>query len=93
MLFQEAGIPEFERKNLPLVWRGKTLIYVGGVGSEVREQVDDDGTPRYKIEFIKIPAYFLNRPGPEEFQKFLLVDGKKGFGIIELCAAGLLEKL
>ena len=93
MLFQEAGIPEFERKNLPLVWRGKTLIYVGGVGSEVREQVDDDGTPRYKIEFIKIPAYFLNRPGPEEFQKFLLVDGKQGFGIIELCAAGLLEKL
>ena len=58
MLFQEAGIPEFERKNLPLVWRGKTLIYVGGVGSEVREQVDDDGTPRYKIEFIKNPGLF-----------------------------------
>ena len=58
MLFQEAGIPEFERKNLPLVWRGKTLIYVGGVGSEVREQVDDDGTPRYRIEFIKNPGLF-----------------------------------
>ena len=37
---------------------GKTLIYVGGVGSEVREQVDDDGTPRYKIEFIKNPGLF-----------------------------------
>ena len=37
-------------------------------------------------------GYFLNRPGPEEFQKFLLVNGKQGFGIIELCAAGLLEK-
>lgn len=47
-----------ERKNLPLVWRGKTLIYVGGVGSEVREQVDDDGTPRYRIEFIKNPGLF-----------------------------------
>ena len=62
MLFQEAGIPEFERKNLPLVWRGKTLIYVGGVGSEVREQVDDDANTislsLSLIEFIKNPGLF-----------------------------------
>lgn len=58
VLYQEAGIPEFERKNLPLVWRDKTLIYAAGLGAEVREQVDDDGTPRYRMEFIKNPDLF-----------------------------------
>ena len=35
-LFQEAEIPEFDRTRLPLVWRGESLIYVAGLGADVR---------------------------------------------------------
>lgn len=35
-LFQDAGIPEFDRGRLPLVWRKGELIYVGGLGADVR---------------------------------------------------------
>jgi tRNA(Ile)-lysidine synthase len=41
-LFQDAGIPEFERGRLPLVWRKKDLIYVAGLGADVR-LTDRDG--------------------------------------------------
>jgi tRNA(Ile)-lysidine synthase len=41
-LFQDAGIPEFERGRLPLVWRKTELIYVGGLGADVR-LTDRDG--------------------------------------------------
>ena len=41
-LFQDAGIPEFERARLPLVWRKGDLIYVGGLGADVR-MTDQDG--------------------------------------------------
>jgi tRNA(Ile)-lysidine synthase len=41
-LFQDAGIPEFERGRLPLVWRRGELIYVGGLGADVR-MTDRDG--------------------------------------------------
>jgi tRNA(Ile)-lysidine synthase len=41
-LFQEAGIPEYERGRLPLVWRKGELIYVAGIGSDVR-MTDRDG--------------------------------------------------
>ena len=33
-LFQDAGIPEFERGRLPLVWRKGELIYVAGLGAD-----------------------------------------------------------
>lgn len=32
-LFQDAGISEFERAALPLVWRDERLIYVAGLGA------------------------------------------------------------
>lgn len=41
-LFQDAGIPEFERARLPLVWRKGALIYVAGLGADVR-MTDRDG--------------------------------------------------
>ncbi len=48
-LFQDAGIPEFERARLPLVWRAEALIYVGGLGADVR-LTDRDGE-RIAIEW------------------------------------------
>jgi tRNA(Ile)-lysidine synthase len=41
-LFQDAGIPEFERGRLPLLWRRRELIYVAGLGADVR-LTDRDG--------------------------------------------------
>jgi tRNA(Ile)-lysidine synthase len=41
-LFQDAGIAEFERAALPLVWRADRLIYVAGLGADAR-LVDADG--------------------------------------------------
>lgn len=41
-LFQDAGVPEFERGYLPLVWRQDRLIYVAGLGADVR-LTDSDG--------------------------------------------------
>lgn len=41
-LFQDADIPEFERARLPLVWRKGELIFVGGLGADVRF-TDRDG--------------------------------------------------
>jgi len=35
-LFQDAGIAEFERAALPLVWREGRLIYVAGLGADAR---------------------------------------------------------
>ncbi len=35
-LFQDAGIPEFDRGRLPLVWRKGDLLYVAGLGADVR---------------------------------------------------------
>ncbi len=41
-LFQDAGIAEFERAALPLVWRADRLIYVAGLGADAR-LVESDG--------------------------------------------------
>jgi tRNA(Ile)-lysidine synthase len=41
-LFQDAAVPEFERGRLPLVWRKGELIYVAGLGADVR-MTDRDG--------------------------------------------------
>ena len=41
-LFQDAGIPEFERGRLPLLWRDGELIFVAGLGADVRF-TDRDG--------------------------------------------------
>ncbi len=41
-LYQDAGIAEFERARLPLLWRDGDLIYVAGLGADVR-LTDSDG--------------------------------------------------
>jgi tRNA(Ile)-lysidine synthase len=41
-LFQDAGIAEFERAALPLVWRADRLIFVAGLGPDAR-LVERDG--------------------------------------------------
>jgi tRNA(Ile)-lysidine synthase len=48
-LFQDSGIPEFERGRLPLLWRKGDLIYVAGLGADVR-LTDRDGE-RIAIEW------------------------------------------
>jgi tRNA(Ile)-lysidine synthase len=51
--FQDAGIAEFERADLPLVWRGDELIFVAGVGADVR-LTDADG-PRVRLQWQRDP--------------------------------------
>lgn len=48
-VFQDAGVPEYERSALPLVWRGEQLIYVAGIGPEVR-LIEADG-PRVRLHW------------------------------------------
>ena len=52
-LFQDAGIAEFQRGALPLVWRvdarGERLIYVAGLGPDAR-LVDAEG-PRIALRW------------------------------------------
>jgi tRNA(Ile)-lysidine synthase len=48
--FQEAGIAEFERAALPLLWRDDELIFVAGLGADAR-LIDADG-PRVRLEWL-----------------------------------------
>jgi tRNA(Ile)-lysidine synthase len=48
-LFQDAGIAEFERAALPLVWRDGRLIYVAGLGADAR--LLDVGGERIRLEW------------------------------------------
>jgi tRNA(Ile)-lysidine synthase len=54
-LFQDAAIPEFERGRLPLVWRGDQLIYVAGLGADVR-LLDDEESPRVLLDWRPDPT-------------------------------------
>jgi tRNA(Ile)-lysidine synthase len=48
-LFQDAGVAEFERAALPLVWRDGRLIFVAGLGADAR-LVEADGE-RIRLEW------------------------------------------
>jgi tRNA(Ile)-lysidine synthase len=48
-LFQDAGVAEFERSRLPLVWRGEDLIFVAGLGADAR--LVDSGGARVKLSW------------------------------------------
>lgn len=48
-LYQDAGIAEFDRAALPLLWRDGELIFVAGLGADVR-LTDSDGE-RIRIEW------------------------------------------
>jgi tRNA(Ile)-lysidine synthase len=47
--FQEAGVPEFERAALPLLWRDGRLIFVAGLGGDAR--LLEPGPERVRIEW------------------------------------------
>jgi tRNA(Ile)-lysidine synthase len=49
-IFQEARIPEYERPGLPLVWRDGRLIYVAGIGPDVRLLVAEG--ERVRIDWV-----------------------------------------
>ncbi len=42
-LYQEAGIPAWERARLPLVWRGSVLLFAAGLGLDARAVLAPDG--------------------------------------------------
>jgi tRNA(Ile)-lysidine synthase len=48
-LFQEAGVPEFERGALPMVWRAGRLIFVPGLGEDAR--LTERGRGQVRIEW------------------------------------------
>jgi tRNA(Ile)-lysidine synthase len=48
-LYQEAGVPEFERAALPLLWRDDRLIFVARVGADAR--LLELGPGRVRIEW------------------------------------------
>ncbi|MBV8210887.1 MAG: tRNA lysidine(34) synthetase TilS [Burkholderiaceae bacterium] len=49
-IFQEARIPEYRRPSLPLLWRDGRLIYVAGVGPDVRLLVNEG--ERVRIDWV-----------------------------------------
>jgi tRNA(Ile)-lysidine synthase len=53
-LFQEAGVPEFERAGLPLLWRDGRLIFVAGLGGDAR--LVEPGQGRVRIEWSGEPS-------------------------------------
>ena len=52
-LFQEAGVPPWERERLPLLFRGKDLVWVPGLGVDARYQAGDNA-PGVLPEWRKI---------------------------------------
>lgn len=48
-LYQEAGVPEFERAGLPLLWRDDRLIFAARVGADAR--LLEPGPGRVRIEW------------------------------------------
>jgi tRNA(Ile)-lysidine synthase len=48
-LYQEAGVPEFERAALPLLWRDDRLIFVARLGADAR--LLESGPGRVRIEW------------------------------------------
>lgn len=59
-LYQEAGIPAWERTRLPLVWRGSTLLFAAGLGMDGRAPRSPDGvTLRWESDY---PGATVSRP-------------------------------
>jgi tRNA(Ile)-lysidine synthase len=48
-LYQEAGVPEFERAALPLLWRDDRLIFAARIGADAR--LTEPGRGRVRIEW------------------------------------------
>lgn len=50
--YQEAGIAEYERAALPLLWCNDELIFAAGIGADVRYLQSSEDEPCYRIEWI-----------------------------------------
>lgn len=50
-LYQQAGIAEFDRSKLPLLWSGEDLIYAADLGMDVRYEATDPEEKRYRVEW------------------------------------------
>ena len=61
-LYQKAGIAEFDRTKLPLLWSAEDLIFAAGLGMDVRYETEDETVKRYRIEF-KADATLLTLMG------------------------------
>lgn len=51
-LFAEAGVPAFERADLPLVWLDGELVFTGALGMDIRfcdELAHDDTLVRFEF--------------------------------------------
>lgn len=58
-LFQDAGIAEFDRAALPLLWRDGRLIFVAGLGADAR--LVDSGGERVRLDW-QPDAALLSEP-------------------------------
>lgn len=63
-LYQKAGIAEFDRTKLPLLWSAEDLIFAAGLGMDVRYETEDETVKRYRIEF-KADATLLTLMGQQ----------------------------
>jgi len=59
-LYQEAGVPEFERSALPLLWRDDRLIFVARIGPDAR--LIERGGDRVRIEWIGEASFLPQEP-------------------------------
>lgn len=61
-LFQPAGIPQYQRDDLPLLWLNGELIFVAGLGIDCRHAVSEG--PRVKFSFHPEASLWGDNPVP-----------------------------
>jgi tRNA(Ile)-lysidine synthase len=62
-LFSEAGIAPFDRVNMPLVWLNGELLFVGGLGTDIRLCADPDlCEKRVRLEFHSEASLWGSKP-------------------------------
>lgn len=67
-LFAQAGVPPFDRTTLPLVWHNDELIYVAGLGMDVRRLTDAKaGEARYRL-YYEAPAQLWSDVKDDDWQ-------------------------
>lgn len=52
-LYQENNIPEYERGNLPKIFRGEQLIYAAKIGEDIRGKLYQGSGKKYSFEWIE----------------------------------------
>ena len=52
-LYQEMNISEYERGKVPKIIRDGKLIYVAGIGEEIREKLYQGDGKKYSFEWVE----------------------------------------